>query len=155
MIVVVVVVVIVMIMVMIVIVVMCVVYVIVFQFFCSCFVDGDDFYIKFQVLVSQYVVVINYNVVVFNFSNFYWYWILIGFCQEVYVNLQFINVYEDVFWYMLYQVFVILIVSVVSVDGNVKFVVYFVVIQCVFQVGNQGVVIVQVIQWCVYWRFIN
>lgn len=66
-------------MVMIVIVAMRAVHVTVLQLFRSRFADGDDFHIKLQVLASQHVVAINHNVVVFNFSNFYWYRTLIGF----------------------------------------------------------------------------
>lgn len=124
-------------MVMIVIVAMRAVHVTVLQLFRSRFADGDDFHIKLQVLASQHVVAINHNVVVFNFSDFYWYRTLIGFRQEAHANLQFINAHEDVFRYTLHQVFVILTVSVVSADGNVKFVAHFVAIQRVFQAGNQ------------------
>ncbi len=107
-------------MVMIVIVAMRAVHVTVLQLFRSRFADGDDFHIKLQVLASQHVVAINHNVVVFNFSNFYWYRTLIGFRREAHANLQFINAHEDVFRYTLHRVFVILTVSVVSADGNVK-----------------------------------
>jgi len=142
-------------MVMIVIVAMRAVHVTVLQLFRSRFADGDDFHIKLQVLASQHVVAINHNVVVFNFSDFYWYRTLIGFRQEAHANLQFINAHEDVFRYTLHQVFVILTVSVVSADGNVKFVAHFVAIQRVFQAGNQGAVTVQVIQRRAYRRLIN
>lgn len=69
-------------MVMIVIVAMRAVHVTVLQLFRSRFADGDDFHIKLQVLTSQHVVAINHNVVVFNFSDFYWYRTLIGFRQK-------------------------------------------------------------------------
>ena len=77
-------------MVMIVIVAMRAVHVTVLQLFRSRFADGDDFHIKLQVLTSQHVVAINHNVVVFNFSDFYWYRTLIGF-RRTHANLQFIN----------------------------------------------------------------
>lgn len=62
-----------MVMIVIVIVAMRAVHVTVLQLFRSRFADGDDFHIKLQVLASQHVVAINHNVVVFNFSDFYWY----------------------------------------------------------------------------------
>lgn len=89
-------------MVMIVIVAMRAVHVTVLQLFRSRFADGDDFHIKLQVLASQHVVAINHNVVVFNFSDFYWYRTLIGFRREAHANLQFINAHEDVFRYTLH-----------------------------------------------------
>ncbi|CDQ16625.1 conserved exported hypothetical protein [Klebsiella quasipneumoniae subsp. quasipneumoniae] len=131
------------------------VHVTVLQLFSGRFADGDNFHIELQVLACQHVVAINHNVVVFNFSNLYWYRTLIGFRQEAHANLQFINAHEDVFRYTLHQVFVILTVSVVSANGYVKFVAHFVAIQRVFQAGNQGAVTVQVIQRRAYRRLIN
>lgn len=139
----------------IVVVIVCVVNVIMSQFFFSCFVNCYNFNVEFQVLIGQYVVIINYDVIVFNCSDFNWYWILVGFSQEMYIYLQFINVYKYVFRNMLYQVFVVLIVSVVCVNSDIKFVVNFMIFQCCFQVRDQGIVIMQVVQWCIYWRFIN
>lgn len=52
------------------------------QLFSRCFTNSDNFHIELQILVSQHVVAINHNVVVFNFSDFYRYWTLIGFRQE-------------------------------------------------------------------------
>ncbi|SAM58563.1 conserved hypothetical protein [Klebsiella quasipneumoniae subsp. similipneumoniae] len=142
-------------MIVVVIVTMRAVHVTVLQLFSGRFADGDNFHIEFQVLACQHVVAINHNVVVFNFSDFYWYRTLIGFRQEAHANLQFINAHEDVFRYTLHQVFVILTVSVVSADGYVKFIAHFVAIQRVFQTGNQGAVTVQVIQRRAYRRLIN
>ncbi|CDN08694.1 conserved exported hypothetical protein [Klebsiella quasipneumoniae subsp. similipneumoniae] len=142
-------------MIVVVIVTMRAVHVTVLQLFSGRFADGDNFHIELQVLACQHVVAINHNVVVFNFSDFYWYRTLIGFRQEAHANLQFINAHEDVFRYTLHQVFVILTVSVVSADGYVKFVAHFVAIQRVFQAGNQGAVTVQVIQRRAYRRLIN
>ncbi|CTP99810.1 conserved exported hypothetical protein [Klebsiella variicola] len=142
-------------MVMIVIVAMSAMHVTMLQLFSRCFTNSDNFHIELQVLASQHVVAINHNVVVFNFSDFYRYWTLIGFRQEAHTNLQFINAHKDVFRYTLHQVFVILAVSVVSADSYVKFVAHFVAIQRVFQAGNQGAVTVQVIQRRAYRRLIN
>lgn len=59
-------------MIVVVIVTMRAVHVTVLQLFSGRFADGDNFHIEFQVLACQHVVAINHNVVVFNFSDFYW-----------------------------------------------------------------------------------
>ncbi len=58
------------------------VHVTVLQLFSGRFADGDNFHIELQVLACQHVVAINHNVVVFNFSNLYWYRTLIGFRRK-------------------------------------------------------------------------
>ena len=40
------------------------------QLFFSRFTDRNNFYVELQVLTRQHVVAVNYNVVVFNFSDF-------------------------------------------------------------------------------------
>jgi lysylphosphatidylglycerol synthetase-like protein (DUF2156 family) len=99
------------------------------QLFFGRFADRDNFNVELQVLASQHVVTVNHDVVVFHFGDFNRYWTLVGFRQEAHANLQFVNAHEDVFRNALNQVFVILTVSVVRADSNVKFVANFMTIQ--------------------------
>jgi len=125
------------------------------QLFFSGFADGYNFNVELEVLASQHVVAINHNVVIFNFSDFYWNWTLVSFSQETHANLQFVNAHEHVFRNALHQVVIVLTVSVVCAYSNVKFVANFVTVQRVFQTGNQGTVTVQVVQRRTHRRLIN
>lgn len=125
------------------------------QLFFSGFADSNHFNVELEVLASQHVVTINHNVVIFNFSDFYWNRALVGFRQEAHANLQFVNAHEHVFRNALHQVVIVLTVSVVRAYSNVKFVANFVTVQRVFQTGNQGTVTVQVVQRRTHRRLIN
>ena len=131
------------------------VYVTMLQLFSSCFTDGDHFNVEVQVLASQHVVTINNNVVVVNFGNFYWNWTLIGFSQETHANLQFVNAHENVFRNALNQIFIVVTVSVIGANVNVKAIAFSVTFQSCFQPRNQGAMSVQIIQRCTHRRFIN
>ncbi|ABX23960.1 hypothetical protein SARI_04171 [Salmonella enterica subsp. arizonae serovar 62:z4,z23:-] len=125
------------------------------QFFFSRFTNRNNFYVKFQILTSQHVVTINHNMIVFHFGNFYRYRTLVGFRQETHTYLQFINAHKDVFRHALHQIFIILTVSVVCANSNIKFVANFMAFQRGFQARNQGAVAVQVIQRRTHRRLIN
>jgi len=125
------------------------------QLFFSGFADSYHFNVELEVLASQHVVAINHNVVIFNFSDFYWNRTLVSFSQETHANLQFVNAHEHVFRNALHQVVIVLTVSVVCAYSNVKFVANFVTVQRVFQTGNQGTVTVQLVQRRTHRRLIN
>ena len=131
------------------------VYVAVLQLFSCGFTDSNNFNVEVQVLASQHVVTINNNVVVINFGNFYWYWTLIGFSQETHANLQFVNTHENVFWYALHQVFIVVTVSVICANVNIKAIAFSVTFQSGFQTRDQGAMAVQIIQRCTHRRLIN
>jgi hypothetical protein len=125
------------------------------QFFFGCFTQRNDFNMEFQVLASQHVVTVDNDMVVFNFGDFNRNRTLICFSQETHANLQLFNAHEDVFRYALYQVFIILTVSVVRANFNVKLIAYFVIFQRFFQARDQGTVTMQVVERRTYRRLIN
>jgi len=125
------------------------------QFFFGCFTHRNNFYVEFQVLASQHVVAVNNNVIVFHFGDFNRYRTLVSFCQEAHANLQFVNAHEDVFWYALYQIFVVLTVGIVRAHFYVEFITNFVTFQRFFQAGDQGTVTMQVVERRAYRRLIN
>jgi len=125
------------------------------QFFFGCFTQRDNFNVEFQVLASQHVVAVDNNVVVFNFGDFNRHWTLVSFSQETHANLQLVNAHEDVFRYALYQVFVVLTVSVIGAHINVKFIANFVTVQRIFQARDQGTVTMQVVERRTQRRLIN
>jgi hypothetical protein len=143
------------IMIMVMIVVMRTVNVAMSQLFFRRFADRNNFNVKFQILASQHVVAINHNVVVFNFGNFYRYRALVGFRQETHANLQLVNAHKNVFRYALYQVFIVLTVSVIRANRHIEFIADFVPVQRVFQTRDQGTVTVQVVQRRTHRRLIN
>lgn len=121
----------------IVVVIVCAVNMTVSQFFFSRFTNRNNFYVKFQILTRQHVVTINHNVIVFHFGNLYRYRALVGFRQETHPYLQFINAHKDVFRHTLHQIFVILAVSVVRANSDIKFVANFMAFQRGFQTRDQ------------------
>ena len=106
------------------------------QFFFGCFTDRNNFNVELQVLASQHMVAVNHNVVVFNFSDLNRYWTLVSFSQEAHANLQLVNAHEHVFRNALNQVVVVLAVSVVCANSNVKFIANFMTFQRGFQAGD-------------------
>ncbi|ABU79571.1 hypothetical protein ESA_04392 [Cronobacter sakazakii ATCC BAA-894] len=125
------------------------------QFFFGRFADSNNFHVEVQVLARQHVVAVNHNMVVAHFGNFYRYRALIGFRQEAHANLQLVNAHEDVFRYALYQVFIVLAVSVVSAYVHIEFIANVMAFQRRFQAGNQGAVTMQVVQRRTHRRLIN
>ncbi len=63
---------------------------------------------------------------------------LVGFSQETHTYLQFINAHKYVFRNALHQVFVVLTVSVVRTNSDIKFVANFVTFQRRFQGQRSG-----------------
>ncbi len=98
------------------------------QFFFSRFTNRNNFYVKFQILARQHVVTINHNVIVFHFGNLYRYRAR-SVSAETHPYLQFINAHKDVFRHTLHQIFVILAVSVVRANSDIKFVANFMAFQ--------------------------
>ena len=113
--------------------IVCAVYVAVLQLFSRCFTNSDHFYAELQVLTCQHVVTVNDDVIVFNASDFNRNRALIGFCQETHTDLQFVNAHKDVLRNALYQVFIVLAVSVIRFDSNVKFVARLMTVKGIFQ----------------------
>lgn len=107
------------------------------QFFFSRFANRHNFNVEFQVLTGQHVVTINHDVIVFNRSDFNRYRTLVSFSQETHTYLQFINAHKYVFRNALHQVFVVLTVSVVRANSDIKFVANFVTFQRRFQARDQ------------------
>jgi hypothetical protein len=142
-------------MVVIVVMIVCTVNVAMSQFFFGGFTQRNDFHVEFQILASQHVVAVNNNVIVFHFGDFNRYWTLVSFSQETHANLQFVNAHEDVFRYTLHQVFIILTVSVVCANFNVKLVACFVTFQRFFKARDQGTVTMQVVERRADRRLIN
>ena len=125
------------------------------QFFFGRFANRHNFNVEFQVLTSQHVVTINHYVIVFNRSDFNRYRTLVGFSQETHTYLQFINAHKYVFRNALHQVFVVLTVSVIRANSDIKFVANFMTFQRRFQARDQGTVTMQVVQRRTHRRLIN
>jgi hypothetical protein len=125
------------------------------QFFFGRFTQRNDFNVEFQVLASQHVVTVNDNVIVFDFGDFNRNRTLVSFSQETHANLQLVNAHEDVFRYALHQIFIILTVSVVCADFDVKLIACFVTFQRIFQARDQGTVTMQVVERRTNRRLIN
>ncbi|BFO12400.1 hypothetical protein GGER_49100 [Serratia rubidaea] len=125
------------------------------QFFRRRFTDSHDFNVEVQVLARQHVVTVNHHVIAVHFGDFNRNRTLIGISQETHANLQLVNAHENVFWYALHQVFIIVAVGFVSANVNVETIAHRVAFERFFQTCNQRTMPVQIVQRCTHRRLIN